>query len=38
MNQWGERIQNFKVFGLLRDCKIYMKPIRPVRKIRVKEF
>jgi len=19
-NQWEERIQNFKVFGLLRDC------------------
>ena len=19
-SQWGERIQNFKVFGLLRDC------------------
>ena len=37
-NQWGEKIQNFKVFGLLRDCQIYRGPIRLVRKIRVGEI
>jgi len=34
-NQWGGRIQNFEVFGLLQDCQIYRGPIRLVRQIRV---
>jgi len=34
-NQREGRIQNFEVFGLLRDCKIYRGPTRFVRQIRV---
>ena len=37
-NQWEDRVQNFEVLDLLRDCYIYTGPIRLAKKIRIRKI